>query len=404
MNKKLIALAVAGATIAPVAMAQTANPVTLYGRAYATFESVEANGTVGTTGPVVRRNRVVDQSSNLGVRGTEDLGGGLKAFFQLETAFKLDQNDTTFAARNSGVGLQGGWGSVLLGRWDTPFKVVTTAMDPFGDLTLGNTNGIGSGGAFYNTAASNAFNRRDTNVVQYWSPSWAGIAIRLQYSANEARSSAPCANAPAGTSCNPLSQGGSISYTGGPIYIAYGYHEVKDASWTTIVATAAGNAGTAPYAFGSAYGPKATANAIAGTFTFGPLKFGAEYQKLKRTVSTSATAAATVTGFSDQKMFAGNLTWTVGNHQFLYQYAKATDGGVNIITSATIARPVEPDCKMNAIGYQYNFSRRTFFLAEYVKIDNNMTQTCNFGSTDMRLAIVPGQDPKGVSAGLRHIF
>ena len=58
MNKKLIALAVAGACVVPEAMAQTANPVTLYGRAYATFESVEAKGSVGAIGPVVRRNRV----------------------------------------------------------------------------------------------------------------------------------------------------------------------------------------------------------------------------------------------------------------------------------------------------------------------------------------------------------
>src|SRR5258705_8323132 len=75
MNKKLIALAVAGACVAPAAMAQTANPVTLYGLVYVTFESVEANGGAA---PLVRRNRVSDQSSLLGVRGTEDLGGGLK--------------------------------------------------------------------------------------------------------------------------------------------------------------------------------------------------------------------------------------------------------------------------------------------------------------------------------------
>ena len=58
MNKKLIALAVAGACVAPAAMAQTANPVTLYGRVYVTLESVEAKG--GAT-PVVRRTRVSDQ-------------------------------------------------------------------------------------------------------------------------------------------------------------------------------------------------------------------------------------------------------------------------------------------------------------------------------------------------------
>jgi predicted porin len=404
MNKKLIALAVAGACVVPEAMAQTANPVTLYGRAYATFESVEAKGQVGATGPVVRRNRVVDQTSLLGVRGTEDLGGGLKAFFQLETQWKVDQNDTTFAARDSGVGLQGNWGSVLLGRWNTPWKVVTTAIDPFGDLTLGNTNSIASGAAFNNTAAANAYNRRDQNVVQYWSPDFMGLAVRVSYSANEGKTSAPCTGAPAGTTCNPRSQGASLSYTRGPLYLAYAYHELKDQTFTTIVATAAANAGTAPYAFGSAYSPKSSGNAFAGAFTFGPLKVGGEYQKLKRDVNTSATAAGTVTGFSDMKVWAGNLTWTMGNNQLLYQYAKAKDGGVNIITSATIARPAEPDCKMNAIGYQYNFSRRTFMLAEYVRIDNNATASCNFGSTDMRLGIVPSQDPQGVSVGLRHIF
>src|SRR6266851_8179150 len=57
MNKKLIALAVAGACVAPAAMAQTANPVTLYGRVHVTFESVEATG----AGPLSRRNRVSDQ-------------------------------------------------------------------------------------------------------------------------------------------------------------------------------------------------------------------------------------------------------------------------------------------------------------------------------------------------------
>jgi predicted porin len=161
MNKKLIALAVAGACAAPVAMAQTANPVTLYGRVYATFESVEASG--GTAADVVRRNRVSNQASLLGVRGTEDLGGGLKAFFQLETTFKPDQNDTTFADRNSGVGLQGAWGSVLMGRWDTPYKTTSIAVDPYGDLTLGGITAANNGSGARGVQAQ--FDRRDQNVV-----------------------------------------------------------------------------------------------------------------------------------------------------------------------------------------------------------------------------------------------
>src|SRR5258708_15560610 len=164
MNKKLIAVAVAGACAARAAMAQTANLVTLYGIVYATFESVEANGGPSTATPIVRRNRVSDQASRVGVRGTEDLGGGLKAFFQLEAALKLDQNDTTFAARNSAVGLQGGWGSVLLGRWDTPFKIATTAIDPLGDVTLGGFSAAMNGSGLRNEFQS--FDRRDQNVIQ----------------------------------------------------------------------------------------------------------------------------------------------------------------------------------------------------------------------------------------------
>src|SRR5258708_23660007 len=85
MNKKLIALAVAGACVVPAAMAQTANPVTLYGRVHVTFESVEAGGSAAGTLP--RRERVSDHASLLGVLGTEDRRGALMCFFPVGTAF-----------------------------------------------------------------------------------------------------------------------------------------------------------------------------------------------------------------------------------------------------------------------------------------------------------------------------
>ena len=137
MNKKLIALALAGAFVAPVAMAQTANPVTLYGRVHLTFDYVESKG----TGGVPARTRITDQASLLGVRGSEDLGGGLKAFFQLETAFAPDQTGGAFAGRNSAVGLQGGWGSLFMGRWDTPFKMANGDVDG-GAIPLGMSVGL----------------------------------------------------------------------------------------------------------------------------------------------------------------------------------------------------------------------------------------------------------------------
>ena len=361
MNKKLIAVAVAGACVAPAAMAQTANPVTLYGRVHATFESVESTGPTAAT-TLVRRNRVSDQASLLGVRGTEDLGGGLKAFFQLETAFKPDQNDTTFAARNSGVGLQGGWGSLLLGRWDTPYKVVTTAIDPFGDVTLGGYTAVMNGSGV--RSVQGQLDRREQNNVQYWSPSWGGVAVRLSYMANEART----------PTVNPRSNGASVTYTGGPIYLFYAYHEFKDMTF-----------GAAPSTVSAVLG-KQTGNEVGGSFTFGPIKLGAAYEKIKRDT------------FTDRKSWLGNVVWTIGSNQLIFQYAKGNDGEISTVAT-------QPSCKATTAGYQYNFSRRTFFLAEYAKIDNNATGTCNFGVTPGPITTnMAGQDSKGISLGLRHIF
>ena len=356
MNKKLIALAVAGACVAPAAMAQTANPVTLYGRVHVTLESVEASGGAAGASPLVRRNRVSDQSSLLGVRGTEDLGGGLKAFFQLETVFKADQNDSTFAARNSGVGLQGSWGSALLGRWDIPYKIALNTIDPLGDVSLGGSEAAMFGAGFGSNNTTPPFNRREQNVVQYWSPNWSGIAFRLSYAANEARTS----------TLNPRSNGASVTYGAGPVYLAYAYHEFKDQSFAVTPAVTL---------------KKQTANMVAGTYTFGPVKLGAGYEQIKRD------------GFSKKKDWIANAVYTMGNHQLIYQYQQAKDGA---------ASGTQPDCKVNTPAYRYNFSKRTNVTLQYTKVDNNATSICNFGAN--QLAISAGQDPKGVSFGIYHVF
>jgi len=340
MNKKLIALAVAAASVAPAAMAQTANPVTLYGRVYVMFESVEAKGGAS---PVARRNRVSDQSSLLGVRGTEDLGGGLKAFFQLETAFRPDSNNTTFAARNSGIGLQGGFGSVLMGRWDSPYKSATIAVDPFGDLTIGGITGI-------NNDQGN-HDRRVQNVVQYWTPNFAGFAGRVSYGANEGKTA----------SLDPQEMAASLTWGKGPIYLFYAYEKLEDASATL---------------------KEQEANSIGGSFVIGPVKLGGLYGEYKKTNLTK------------KKSYMANGVFTAGKHQFIYQYQDSQDGGAS--------GAEQPEASSHSVGYQYNFSKRTFFLAQYTKVDNNNTASGNFGAN--ALAISAGQDPRGLAVGLRHVF
>ena len=348
MNKKLIALAIAGAFAAPVAMAQTANPVTLYGRVHLTFENVEVKG------QAPKRTRLADQASLLGVRGTEDVGGGLKVFFQLETAFAPDQAPGTnggFAGRNSGVGLQGGWGSLLMGRWDTPFKAATGAIDPFGDVTI-------AGITMANNDQSN-FDRRDNNVIQYWSPNWGGFAYRGEYQANEGKTS----------SVNPYDHSHSLTFTRGPIYIFGTYEEHKNQVGTTATA-----------------GSNEKGLAIGGSWAFGPVKLGGNWQKYEKT------------GRKDKESWLANVVWTLGNNQLIYQYQNSQDGQLNTSTAAA------PKCDVNSIAWQYNFSRRTFSQVIYSKIKNNDTANCGSPGSGWGGLLSAGGDPQGISIGLRHVF
>ena len=353
MNKKLIALAVAGAWVAPAAMAQTANPVTLYGVAAVHFESVEAKGGVN---PLSRRNRVEDRVSRLGVRGTEDLGGGLKAFFQLETAFPADQNTNAgpgvttatnngFANRNSGVGLQGGFGSILLGRWDTPMKIASAgAVDPWGDIGLPDVTSA--------SLAQGRFSARWQNTIQYWSPSWGGLSFRAAYQANEGKTA----------TVDPSGHSASVTFARGPLYLAYSYEKHE----------------------GIGVGQEEDGNVIAARFGFGPFRVMGNYGEFKRT------------GRTKEKGYFFGADWTFGNNVLLFSYANAKNGG-------STTAPAQPDCKVTGLGYKYNFSRRTFFLVEYAKVDNNAASSCNFGQSPLQAGSV-GSDLTGLSAGFAHSF
>src|SRR5512143_3190746 len=142
MNKKLVALAVAGVLGAPLAQAQTAN-VTLYGRVNLDIEFVNGKiynnnvkqpdlcnktlntGNCITTNPAVYR--MGSNSSRFGLRGTESLGGGLNAIFQLESSIDPAHSGGTLAGRESFVGLQGGWGTVKIGRFLMPYDDLVAA-------------------------------------------------------------------------------------------------------------------------------------------------------------------------------------------------------------------------------------------------------------------------------------
>ncbi len=339
-------VALAAMAAAPAALAQAGDPVTLYGRIYVTGESVEAKG--GTT-PVARRSRVSDQSSLLGVRGTENLGGGLTAFFQLETGFSPDDNSGTFARRNSAVGIRGSWGALSMGRWDTPFKTTQVgSIDPWTDLQIGDITGA--------AVRQGAFSQRATNVVMYVSPTIANLSLRAMHGANEGKTA----------TVDPSLESVSITWAKGEGPFSYAYEKHNDSVGQTATA-----------------GVDEEGHGISGEYRFGPVKLSGQYGEYERTNATK------------QKSYQAGVQYYLGKHQFIVTYSASKDGG--LVTAA-----VQPECDLTAVGYRYNFTRRTFLIASYAKVENDTGSLCNFGSNT--LSITEGQDPQGYSLGLRHVF
>lgn len=173
MKKSLIALAVAGAFAAP-AFAATSN-VDIYGTLRFSLDRVDSSAANSDTW------KINDQTSRIGFKGTEDLGGGLKAVWQIEqglttAAGPLDDasgaaTNTAFGnagMRNTFIGLAGGFGTVVIGRHDTPYKLGGSA-DLFGD-TSADSQKNGSG-----IIGRNGFDNRVAGTIAYISPDWSGF-------------------------------------------------------------------------------------------------------------------------------------------------------------------------------------------------------------------------------------
>lgn len=181
MKKSLIALAVLAASGA--AMAQSS--VTLYGRVDASIgsEKVTAAGGTSTT-KMFNGSAGGLTGSRWGLKGTEDLGGGLKAFFQLENRFNVDDGTVGTAgsqfAGDSHLGLAGNFGTVYLGRTYTAYDSVAAGAvsSSVFDSAFTPTGGV------YGVGVAN-YAGRGANQVKYVSPSFSGFGFAASHALDE---------------------------------------------------------------------------------------------------------------------------------------------------------------------------------------------------------------------------
>lgn len=194
--KKMLVIAVATALIAPAAaMADT----TLYGKLHASVGNVDDGASSQTV--------VESHSSRMGVKGSTELDNGLSATYGLEYGLDLDgEASRTLNARNTFVGVKGGFGEVRVGRHDTPAKLATAGLDAFADTYAAMENIIATDG------------QRVDNAVAYinkFGPVGFAVAHTTDLVNNDA-------DATDDTSANTL----MVNYGNGPYYAALGYTDI----------------------------------------------------------------------------------------------------------------------------------------------------------------------------------
>lgn len=308
MKKSLLALAVLGA-FAGTASAQSS--VTLYGVADAWVGSSKSS-TIDASGNLSGVRQTVQNSggrngSRWGLRGSEDLGGGLKANFQLESGFTIDDgnvaNGATMFGRQAFVALAGGFGEVRLGRQYTAYDelrggnniVGDTSFSPTGDVWGQHSSALASGLAAAGLTPAQAstltgmlatdYSNRVNNQIYYGSPNFSGVTFSLGYALGENKTAA-VGTLGAQSSADTLSA--KVQYAAGPLMVGFAHQSQRPRTTAASVNTLAAVLGGGPVYDASVpgvspvNGDRIKFNLLSGSYDFGFAKLLANYSMVDR--------------------------------------------------------------------------------------------------------------------------
>ncbi|MGQ0595767.1 porin [Aquabacterium sp.] len=346
MKKTLLALAAIAASSASFAQSS----VTLYGLLDVSLESVKGNQTVTrvTSGNL--------DTSRLGFKGTEDLGGGMKATFNLEAPVNVDIGAaaSTFWDRQAWVGVGGGFGELRLGRTDTPIGAI--AGNVLSALAYDDLKIVG-------TRAANDY-RRASNAITYALPTLVpGLTATLQYSTG---TGAPLAGEVAGSS-EGKAYGLSVKYAAGPLSAGLGYENAKDE------------------VAGGATSTKANATLVYAGYDFGAAKVTGYYNAETRPVVfvASGERRLTVLGAKVAVPFTPEFTLIAG-----LSTARNVEGSV----------AGDDNVQITTIKGVYNLSKRTSVYGMFTNVNNDTATGVGV------LSATDGKTTRGIAAGIRHAF
>jgi predicted porin len=395
MQKKLIAAAVAGLLSVP-AFAQS--NVTISGLVKAGWESYKI--TSCTTGfSCNNESRVSDQSSRIIFNVLEDLGGGLKAWAQIDSRYANDLGGGAIGSGNTGVGFMGNWGKFTIGRWDVHYgEFGAIESNRAGSLQTYAAPGIMSqvsGRAAAAIALTTVANgTRTPNILMWDSPNWNGFTARLAYTTSYA--------AGEGTGVGVSGRGnpgGGSAWTGALRY--------NNGPWTAGVSY--WNADSESRVFSTRLNDQRSWRAWVGyTFAMG-LKLGFGWDRSSVDNHFQGYASTVGAGTARRHAWFVPVSYSFGPHAVYGTYARAGHA-----SGSNIAPSTGGDYKAHqwTIGYDYAFSKRTSAGVFYTKLNNhrNAANTAG-GAYDMfglgangATATARGEGARQIYIGMAHSF
>ena len=418
MQKKLLAVAVAGVLAAPaVALAQSS--VTISGNFKVSMENVRIGSRVAA-GLNNTANRMADDSSRIVFNVTEDLGGGLAAIGQLDIRFKYDDNGTASVANvggqigsgNTWVGLRSkSWGQLIFGRQDLHYfntesdittKAVSLRQDPISVIAY-----------VQGTAIATA--SRTQNVTRWLSPNWGGFTMLAAYSTNGAGND----NDLGSTIRRGQAWNLNPNFQAQNFQVGYSYWNQKSDATAPGAFVGSAFIGVPTAAPGGGFaGTDQRGDRLYGSFKWAGFKVGLAWD---RSTIQTVTAAGSFES-AHRTAWSIPVGWSTGNHNIYAHYTKARNDQSNAATAGTISSinvagvcgpatglgNCNTGAKMFALAYVYDMSKRTSVGVSYSKITNDNGAFYNhFTSTslgDQGSAIHAGEDPRILAATIRHAF
>ena len=355
----------AGALALAAALPATAQEnVQLYGRLNVALEALHASGGGANV------QRVSNNRSVLGVRGSEDLGGGWQALFQVEGTLSPDTGAGSIAARDTRVGIAGPWGTLFAGNWTLPYNSATSALDPFYPTTAGYMSlmGNGAGATENNTSNTYSFDRRQQNSVHYWTPQWQGWSLRVAHGMAEER---PASGA------HPALTSASLLYDSGALYASLAHEEHHDYQ-------------------GRGLSDRGSKLAIAWRVD----------SATQLAVALESLRYATATGDLRRHTVYVSATRQFGRHGLRVGLAHAQSAtGNSLETIGTVRAGAGTGATHATVGYDYQLSKRSSVYAYYTRLANGHNGIAGFAINSVgRETGTAGATLSGVALGIKHNF